>query len=118
MKRLIIAIALALAPAAPALADETHGDNSEVVSSPADDAVLATAPSNISLTFEHPVILTQVEVHGPGHTSIPVSFTAPAAATASYSVPLPALASGAYEVHWTATGDGHAMEGTLHFTVQ
>ena len=66
MKRLMIALALALAPAT-ALAQETHGDNAEVVSAPADDAVLAAAPSNISLTFEHAVILTQVQVHGPPH---------------------------------------------------
>lgn len=117
MKRLMIALALAFAPAT-SLAQEAHGDNAEVVSVPADDAVLATAPSNLSLTFQHAVVLTQVQVHGPGHTNIPLSFTAPSAATVSYSIPLPALASGAYEVHWNATGDGHAMEGTLHFTVQ
>jgi methionine-rich copper-binding protein CopC len=49
---------------------------------------------------------------------VPVTFSAPSAATTSYTVPLPALAAGAYEVHWNATGDGHAMEGTLHFIVQ
>ena len=117
MKRLILAAALALC-ATPALAQETHGDNAEVQSVPADDAVLAAAPSALSLTFEHAVVLTQVQLHGPGHTAIPVTFTAPGAATASYSIPLPALGPGAYEVHWNATGDGHAMEGTLHFTVQ
>ena len=117
MKRLILAAALALC-ATPALAQETHGDNAEVQSAPADDAVLAAAPSALSLTFEHAVVVTQVQLHGPGHTAIPVTFTAPSAATASYSIPLPALGSGAYEVHWNATGDGHAMEGTLHFTVQ
>ncbi|HRO02335.1 MAG TPA: copper resistance protein CopC [Terricaulis sp.] len=110
MKRLMIALALALAPAT-ALAQETHGDNAEVVSA-------AAAPSNISLTFEHAVILTQVQVHGPGHTPIPVSHTAPTSPQAAYVIALPALASGAYEVHWNATGDGHAMEGALHFTVQ
>ena len=117
MKQFILAAALALS-AAPAWAQDAHGDNAEVVSVPADDAVLATAPASLSLTFEHAVVLTQVQVHGPGHTAIPVAFTAPSAATASYCIPLPALSSGAYEVHWNATGDGHAMEGTLHFTVQ
>lgn len=117
MKRLILAAAFAFA-ATPALAQEAHGDNSEVVSVPADDAVLATAPQTISLTFDHPVTLTQVEVHGPAHARIPVTFTPATSAHANHVVPLPALASGAYEVHWSATGDGHAMEGTLHFTVQ
>lgn len=118
MKRFIVALALALAPAPAAFAQEAHGDNAEVVSVPADDAVLVQAPSNISLTFEHAVVLTSVEVHAAGEVVVPVSFTAASAASTTYSIPLPALASGAYEVHWSATGDGHAMEGTLHFTVQ
>lgn len=117
MKRFVLAIALAFAPAMPAFAQE-HRENAEVVSVPADDAVLAAAPSNLSLTFEHAVVLTQVQLHGPGETSIPVTFTAQSAAQASYSIPLPALAAGAYEVHWNAIGDGQAMEGNLHFTVQ
>lgn len=118
MKRFIIALALACTPALPAFAEEGHGANAEVTSVPADDSVLATAPTSIALTFEHAVVLTQVQVHGPGHTNIPVNHTAPSAAQASYNIALPALASGAYEVHWNATGDGHAMEGELHFTVQ
>ncbi len=118
MKRLMSTLALAFTTAVPALAQDAHGDNAEVVSVPADDAVLAAVPTNLSLTFEHPVVLTQVQVHGPGHTNIPVNFIAPSASTASYSIPLPALTPGAYEVHWNATGDGHAMEGTLHFTIQ
>ena len=43
MKRLIVALALAFAPATTAFAQDAHGDNAEVVSVPADDAVLAQA---------------------------------------------------------------------------
>ncbi len=118
MKSLILALALAFAPASAALAQDAHGDNAEVVSVPADDAVLAQAPSTISLTFEHAVVLMHVEVHAAGEVVVPIRFTAAAAASTTYSIPLPALTSGAYEVHWSAMGDGHAMEGTLHFTVQ
>ena len=117
MKHLILAAALALC-ATPALAQETHGDSGEVVSVPADDAVLAAAPTALSLTFEHAIVLAEVQLHGPGHTAIPIAFTASGAAASSYSIPLPTLSSGAYEVHWSGTGDGHAMEGTLHFTIQ
>lgn len=117
MRALILAAALALV-ATPVLAQEAHGDNAEVVTAPADDAVLDAAPRALSLTFEHPVMLSQVQLHGPGHTAIPVAFTATPTATAAYSIPLPVLSAGAYEVHWSGTGDGHAMEGTLHFTVR
>lgn len=117
MRRLILAAMFALA-ATPALAQGTHGDNDEVMSVPADDAVLTASPPALSFTFEHPVVLTEVQVHGPGHAAIPVAFTASATAIAAYSIPLPTLSPGAYEVHWRASGDGHAMEGTLHFTVR
>ena len=117
MRHLIIAAALALV-ATPALAQETHGDAAEVVSVPPDDGVLSQAPRTLSLTFEHPVVLTLVQLNGAGHAAIPVTFTPSTSAATAYSIPLPALPSGAYEVHWTATGDGHAMEGNLHFTVQ
>lgn len=113
----MIAIAFTVASIATAAAQDGHGSNAEVVSIPADDAVLATTPPNLSLTFEHTVVLTAVEVHGPGHTNVPISFTAGSAAT-TFSIPLPPLPSGAYEVHWSANGDGHAMEGVLHFTVR
>lgn len=118
MKRLIMAFALALAPATAAFAQDGHGDNAEVVSVPPDDAVLAQAPSTIALTFEHAVVLTRVEVHAANEVVVPINFRAATAASTTYSIPLPALASGAYEIHWSGTGDGHAMEGTLHFTVQ
>lgn len=117
MRGLIIAVALAFA-STPALAQESHGDASEVVSVPADDAVLAQAPRTLALTFEHPVVLTRIQLHGPGHASIPVAFTPSTANAAAYTIPLPTLSSGAYEVHWNATGAGHAMEGLLHFTVR
>ena len=117
MKHLILAAALAFC-VTPALAQETHGDSGEVVSVPADDAVLSAAPPALSLTFEHAVELTEVQVHGPGPTAIPIAFTASSAAATTYSIPLPVLSPGAYEVHWSGTGDGHAMQGRLHFTIQ
>lgn len=48
MKRFIIALALACTPALPAFAEEGHGANAEVTSVPADDSVLATAPTSIA----------------------------------------------------------------------
>lgn len=117
MKRLAIALALSLA-ASPALAQDSHGDNREVISIPVDDSVLTESPPALSLSFDHAVTLTEVTVHGPGHTAIPVGFTAATSAASSYSIPLPTLSAGAYEVHWRATGDGHEMTGTLHFSIQ
>lgn len=118
MKTLMTIAALALASIAPAYAQHDHAPAGNVVSVPADDAVLAQAPREISLTFDHDMRLTSIEVHGPGHTDVPVAFTASTTPARTFTVPLPALAPGAYEVHWNGAGEGHTMEGTLHFTVQ
>lgn len=117
MKFLVLAAALAFV-ATPALAQQGHADAGEVVSVPADDSILTTSPPSLSLTFEHSVVLTQVIVHGPEERTVPVAFTASPSAAVNYSIALPTLTPGAYEVHWRAHGDGHAMEGTLHFTVR
>lgn len=117
MKRLFLAIAFSFA-ASPALAQDSHGDNAEVVSIPVDDAVLSESPPTLSLSFEHPVTLTEVTIHGPGHAEVPTGFAAATSAAPSYSIALPPLPAGAYEVHWRATGVGHDMTGTLHFSVQ
>lgn len=86
-------------------------------SMPTDGAVLAQAPRTLALTFAHPVVLQTVAITGP-NGPVRASFRRPSAATASYSVALPALGEGTYEARWTATGQGHNMQGVVRFTVQ
>jgi len=132
MKRLLFAAALALAPAGAAWADHNHGhgqqdhgghgdhaaqDGMLAASTPADGAIVATAPRALALTFAHPVVLQTVAVTGP-NGPVQASFRRPNAATLSYSIALPALAAGVYEARWTASGQGHAMSGVVRFTVQ
>lgn len=120
MKRLIAAslfTVLAIAGSS-ALADtKAGGAATEVTSTPADDAVLAQAPANITLTFKHPVTLETVSVSGPAGPA-PIRFARASAPLANYTIPLPTLSSGAYEVRWTASGDSHLTDGRFHFTVR
>lgn len=87
-------------------------------SDPADGATLAHAPGTLSLTFMHPVMLQTVAITGPGDAPVAATFRRPTSPTVQYGIALPALRSGAYSVTWTASGMGHSMQGTLHFTVQ
>ncbi len=138
MKRTLLALALLAATPSAALAQQTmpmdHNgmgampgmDHTQMnmngpmltASDPADGATLAHAPRTITLTFMHPVMLQTVSVTGPDNTAVAATFRRPTAPTARYGVALPTLAAGSYAVAWNATGMGHAMQDTLHFTVQ
>jgi methionine-rich copper-binding protein CopC len=128
MKRLIIAAALGLAPGIAA-ADHNHGGHDRhpargvaqtmlSASTPSDGAVLAEAPRTLALMFAHPVTLQSVSVIGPSGP-VNAAFQPANAAAATYNIALPTgLAAGAYEARWTASGEGHQMNGVIRFTVQ
>lgn len=130
MKRLLFAAALFLAPTGAAWADHNHSHTQDehaghagnaqmlAASTPSDGAILADAPRILALTFEHPVILQTVAITGPGGAPVSATFRRPSAATATYAVALPTLTSGAYEARWSASAQGHGMEGVVRFTVQ
>ncbi|ANP46747.1 copper resistance CopC family protein [Candidatus Viadribacter manganicus] len=130
MKRILFALAMVAAPM-PAFADHTHEHGQDqhadhnaassqmlAASTPSDGATLAVAPRTMALTFAHPVMLQTVAITGPNNTPVNASFRRPSAPTGAYSVALPALAAGAYEARWTASGAGHSMNGVIRFTVQ
>lgn len=130
MKRtlFVFAFGVAVLASAPAFAQhdghEGHGvatmDETQMLASstPADGAVLNEAPRTIALRFAHPVMLQTVSVTGPEGAPVRATFRRPNAATSSYSIALPDLASGAYEARWTASGMGHDMAGQLQFIVE
>lgn len=127
----MIGAALAFA-ATPALAQDAHAQHQQgghanmpgmnqnmlAASNPADGATLAQAPRTLTLTFMHPVLLQTVAIADASGAPVRASFRRPAAPVAAYTLALPALSSGVYNVQWTASGMGHAMQGALRFTVQ
>jgi copper transport protein len=128
MKHMLIAAIIGLAPVA-AWADHNHSHGQDhhpgrsasaemlAASTPSDGAVLAEAPRTLALTFAHPVVLQTVAITGPDGAPVQATFRRPNAAVATYSVALPPLSAGAYEARWTASGQGHAMNGVVRFTV-
>ncbi|WP_055752317.1 copper resistance CopC family protein [Frankia sp. AvcI1] len=105
--------ALLLALAAPAAAHSRL-----VATTPAGDSVVATAPGEITLTFNESVSsrYTHVAVTGADGASVINGATMVEGATVRQ--PLMALAGGRYTVSYQAVSeDGHPVGGTFTFTV-
>ena len=110
----LVALAIVLVGVSPASA------HAELVSTdPEEGAVLAAAPSSVTLTFNEPVRLTSQEVAVYDAEGDPVASSAEASG-AEVAVTLPAadLADGTYVVSWNVlSGDGHPISGALTFSV-
>lgn len=104
---------LAMMAAVPALA---HSPMRE--STPASGATVQSTPETLQVTFDHPVVFTNVEVSQDGE-DVPIAFERSSKASKDHSVPLPSLSDGDYTVSWSALSpeDGHVMQGTFSFTV-
>jgi methionine-rich copper-binding protein CopC len=85
-------------------------------STPADGAVIARAPSSITLTFSEPTRLTALALEEGG--SERKLGPLPTAASEKIEVPAPELGPGAYTLKWRAVGkDSHVMSGAIRFTI-
>ena len=89
-----------------------------VSTTPADNAMLAAAPTAFAVTFPHAMTLSSLKLTGPGGQATDVTVIADASPATTVRVPLPALAAGSYSAAWAATGaDGHQMNGVVRFMV-
>jgi copper resistance protein C len=86
-------------------------------SSPVDNSVITTSPSNLALNFSEAARVTALSIQKgdePKQNLKPL----PTTAAQQISVPLPPLTPGSYEVSWRVVSDeGHVMSGALHFTL-
>ncbi|MFT3907190.1 MAG: copper resistance protein CopC [Steroidobacteraceae bacterium] len=87
-------------------------------SSPANGAVLKSAPKELSMSFSEAVQFTALTLSKDGAAAQKLE-PLPRQAAAKVSVPLPALGAGSYTVSYrVVSDDGHLMNGTLAFTLQ
>lgn len=110
---LVTTCTLALFSTAPALAHD-----SIISSDPADGAALTASPAQVALTFtdEIQAVGSQVVVADAAGTQVAAG--APAVVGTGATLPLPALADGAYTVTWrVVSSDGHPIDGTFTFSV-
>jgi len=86
-------------------------------STPAEGAVLQSAPAQIVLTFSEPALVTALSIQQAGKEKQSLG-PLPTEATQTLTVASPGLTAGSYVVTWRAVSpDKHVMSGTLHFRV-
>ena len=86
---------------------------------PIDNAMLMESPKAIELNFTEEVHLTKFEVTSKmSGNPVEVDFTPSVTASSNFSLPVPALPMGSYQVNWALLGgDGHQIEGFFGFMV-
>ncbi len=114
MKRLLMALVAALLSiAAPALAHTAVRETSIT-----NNATLSAPPTSFTITFSAPTGLANVTLTNAAGREVPINYAPSRAMAASFAIPLPALAPGAYTISWrTMSRDGHVMPGAVHFTI-
>lgn len=85
---------------------------------PENDAVVAEAPAEISLTFAKKIRLTRVEMVFDEGAPVRLDLGGQKSFDRAFSLPLTGMGEGAYRIEWRGLGeDGHAMQGEFSFTV-
>jgi methionine-rich copper-binding protein CopC len=94
-----------------------HAHSHLARSTPADGAVLETAPTSLTLEFSEPVTLTAVTVSAERQEKRALT-SLPTKAATTFDLPITGLAVGHYVVTWRAlSADTHVMTGELAFSV-
>jgi methionine-rich copper-binding protein CopC len=94
-----------------------HADLEKTI--PAANANLASAPTELVLVYEKPVMLMKLTLNEAiKGTDVNFNFKASSNLMETHKFPLPNLGEGQYTVNWTAMGkDGHNMSGSFTFVV-
>lgn len=97
-----------------ALPGVVHAHSVLQSSQPAQGATVETVPQEIVLTFAKDIRLTSVRM-GSDTLDLPKQ----SGFGTTFAVPLPSMSAGVHRVEWRGLGiDGHAMTGTVDFTVR
>lgn len=81
--------------------------------------VYETMPDVFELVFAQRVGLATFTLKDSDGQNVEVEFKPPKSMETKFSIPLPALESGLYQMSWRAVAkDGHILKGGLSFTVQ
>ena len=89
-----------------------------VTTSPADNAMLAAAPTEFSVSFPHAMTLKTLKLSSDAGQTVDVEVGPTTSPATTVTAPLPTLAQGSYSAAWSATGaDGQEMTGVVRFMV-
>jgi methionine-rich copper-binding protein CopC len=85
---------------------------------PANGAVIAEAPAEISFNFAADIRLTRVDLTHQDHPSVRLDLGDQTSFGRVFTLPMQAMGEGRYHIEWRGLGvDGHAMQGDFSFTV-
>jgi copper transport protein len=108
---MVLALLLAIA------GESAHAHAVLVESTPADGAVLESAPERVTLRFNEPVRVISLRLVDEGGQATPLA-QAPRNTPDRVEAPLPSLSLGSYVVSWRLLSvDGHPVGGSVFFTL-
>ena len=85
---------------------------------PANEAIVAEVPSEITLDFKGNIRLTRVTVTYT-ESEADLDLDGFSGFISDYTIPMQSMGAGAYQIDWRGLGDdGHPMNGTFSFTVE
>lgn len=117
MRNLAIAAILVAAAVQVVFAGAAQAHATLVSSEPADGAVIAAAPSRLTLTFNEPVAPLALRLVAPNDTSTVVQATAERETSLVITWPS-RLSNGTHVLSWRVVSlDGHPIGGTVVFSV-
>ena len=86
---------------------------------PAHEAVLAEAPTEVVMNFLHDIRLTRVSMTHADQPAVDLDLSAYKGMEIDFTVPMQSIGSGTYLIDWRGLGaDGHAMTGSFSFVVE
>ena len=86
---------------------------------PANEATITEALSEIALDFKGNIRLTRMKMTYADNPSVNLDLSGHDGFISDYSVPMATMGSGIYVIEWRGLGDdGHALNGTFKFTVE
>jgi copper resistance protein C len=106
--------ALALLATLPA-----HAHTRLLESTPADGSTLQAAPRQLQLVYSEAARLTALTIQAAGEAAPRKLAPLPPQAAAKFTIDLPPLAAGRYQLKWRALSDDHHVAaGTISFVVR
>ena len=112
-------VAGAMAAMAMLMALPVHAHTRMLNSTPADGSTLQAAPRQLQLVYSEAARLTALTIQAAGEPAPRKLAPLPQQAAAKFTIDLPPLAAGSYQVKWRALSDDHHVaSGSISFVVR
>lgn len=105
--------------AAATLSTGAFAHSNVETTTPANGSVMSALPNELSFSFSDDIRLTRVMLLFEDQPPVHLDLGDQKSFDRNFTLPLTAKGAGAYHIEWRGLGiDGHAMQGTVSFTVE